>query len=143
MYSDSDPDDRDSNLDARLGGPAPSKNRYGMGDPKIELNSAYDRTVSFSDDDDEGDDDVGRPSPAARPTRPSPAASVTRPPNPVGKQSPPAAYARQRSPQPDDLDIGAGSGIASLFSLISKFHPEPVELSVHWKPFIPDLIPAI
>jgi intraflagellar transport protein 46 len=43
----------------------------------------------------------------------------------------------------DDADIGGGSGIASLFSLISKFHPEPVELSVHWKPFIPDLVPAI
>jgi intraflagellar transport protein 46 len=43
----------------------------------------------------------------------------------------------------EDVDIGGGSGIASLFSLISKFHPEPVELSVHWKPFIPDLVPAI
>ena len=49
---------------------------------------------------------------------------------------------RPGSNLPDD-DIAEGSDMASLFSLISKFQPEPVEISVHWKPFIPDLVPAI
>jgi intraflagellar transport protein 46 len=35
------------------------------------------------------------------------------------------------------------AGMASLFALIGKFRPEPVEIPVHWKPFIPDLVPAI
>ena len=33
--------------------------------------------------------------------------------------------------------------LASLFSLISNFTPEAVDITVHWKPFIPELIPAI
>jgi intraflagellar transport protein 46 len=35
------------------------------------------------------------------------------------------------------------SGEASLFALIAKFHPEAIDVPVHWKPFIPDLAPAI
>ena len=33
--------------------------------------------------------------------------------------------------------------LASLFALISNFEPNPEELHVHWKPFIPPLQPAI
>jgi hypothetical protein len=33
--------------------------------------------------------------------------------------------------------------MASLFALIGKFHPDRVQIPVHWKPFIPDLVPAI
>ncbi|OHS92871.1 intraflagellar transport protein [Tritrichomonas foetus] len=48
----------------------------------------------------------------------------------------------QNSDPGDDL-TGASSDMASLFMLISKFQPEPVEITVHWKPFIPELVPAI
>ncbi|OHT06844.1 hypothetical protein TRFO_25095 [Tritrichomonas foetus] len=41
----------------------------------------------------------------------------------------------------DDGDLTSDMG--SLFSLINKFQPEPVEISVHWKPFLPELVPAI
>jgi intraflagellar transport protein 46 len=33
--------------------------------------------------------------------------------------------------------------LASLFALIGKFRPDPVDIAVHWKPFVPDLAPAI
>jgi intraflagellar transport protein 46 len=97
--------------------------------------------VSFSDDE-EGDMDMADAHPP-RQTRPDPPASSTRAPKRTETESPPASYRRPRSPAHDDVDIAGGSGIASLFSLISRFRPEPVELSVHWKPFIPDLVPAI
>lgn len=54
-----------------------------------------------------------------------------------------SAFSQQRLNSPDDDNFGNGSDMASLFSLITNFQPEPVEISVHWKPFIPDLIPAI
>lgn len=53
------------------------------------------------------------------------------------------SYPQQPGSNLPDDDIAEGSDMASLFSLISKFQPEPVEISVHWKPFIPDLVPAI
>lgn len=44
-------------------------------------------------------------------------------------------------------DFGAGMGdnaeLDHLFGLISSFQPEPVDIQVHWKPFIPTLVPSI
>jgi intraflagellar transport protein 46 len=52
-------------------------------------------------------------------------------PTPPGFAAPPAA-------------ISAGSReLASLFSRISTFQPDPVDLSPHCKPFLPPLVPAI
>ncbi|OHT04646.1 hypothetical protein TRFO_27784 [Tritrichomonas foetus] len=48
-----------------------------------------------------------------------------------------------RSISPDVDYTGETTDMASLFSLISKFQPEPAEITVHWKSFLPDLIPAI
>jgi intraflagellar transport protein 46 len=45
------------------------------------------------------------------------------------------------SPPGDDLQ--PGPAMTAMFSLISEFHPEPIDIPVHWKPFIPDLMPAI
>jgi intraflagellar transport protein 46 len=33
--------------------------------------------------------------------------------------------------------------LAQLFSLISKFQPQPFEMAPHYKPFVPDLVPSI
>lgn len=40
-------------------------------------------------------------------------------------------------------DAGASTELASVFALITNFEPNMVELTVHWKPFIPPLTPAI
>jgi intraflagellar transport protein 46 len=42
----------------------------------------------------------------------------------------------------DDSVVGK-SGMPTLFSLIGKFQPEPGDISVHYKPFILDLITEI
>lgn len=64
----------------------------------------------------------------------------------------PILPARPRSPKgryssgnnsPREGPAPSESTLTAMFALISQFHPDPVDISVHWKPFIPDLIPAI
>ena len=63
--------------------------------------------------------------------------------------SPPMQYSSNFTSLGDNMhdDYGNNEGfsneLASLFSLISNFQPEPIDITVHWKPFIPELIPAI
>jgi intraflagellar transport protein 46 len=97
------------------------------------------------DDDNNGDFRIQPTKPGQRPTNPTTSGRPTLPKSPPGRSnfedvddSPPPRY----DSGGDDSLVGA-SGMASLFALIGKFHPEPVDISVHWKPFIPDLIPAI
>lgn len=49
------------------------------------------------------------------------------------------------SPRPGQTDTMATSSpeLAQLFSLITQFQPPPIEISPHFKPFLPDLVPAI
>jgi intraflagellar transport protein 46 len=146
MDSDSDDDVRDSSLNLPITGIGRSIGDAVRGGrtPQIEPNAQFDRQINMSSDDD-GDFDI-------RPTNPS---SGTKPQS-TAKPAP-AKAARPSAPPryDDDLDQGSSppgrgddpiagaSGMASLFALIGKFHPETVEIPVHWKPFIPDLVPAI
>jgi intraflagellar transport protein 46 len=47
------------------------------------------------------------------------------------------------SPRPGLVEPGQPLELTSLFNLISNFHPNPVDILVHWKPFILSPIPAI
>jgi intraflagellar transport protein 46 len=148
MYTDSDNDERDSSLSLPAGGigRGAAQGARGGHAPAIEPNSQFDRQIRMSSDDDDGDFDI---KPAAQAAAKRPAAAAAKP-APSGKAARPSAPPRYD----DDLDAGApagaaddaisgAAGMASLFALIGKFHPEPVEIPVHWKPFIPDLVPAI
>jgi intraflagellar transport protein 46 len=148
MYTDSDDDERDSSLNLPVGGMGRgiAQGVRGGHPPAIEPNSQFDRQIRMSSDDDDGDFDI-KPAGQTSAQRPSAAAAK---PSSSGKPARPSAPPRYD----DDLDAGApagpsedaiagSSGMASLFALIGKFHPEPVEIPVHWKPFIPDLVPAI
>ena len=55
----------------------------------------------------------------------------------------PASYDLATRRTSDFRDDGASAELASVFALITNFEPNPVELTVHWKPFIPPLTPAI
>lgn len=44
----------------------------------------------------------------------------------------------------DDIDTpGVSPECAEIFSIINNYQPNPVDLTVHWKGFLPDLKPAI
>ncbi|OHT10741.1 Intraflagellar transport protein 46 like protein [Tritrichomonas foetus] len=153
MYSDSD-NDRDASLDIQfdtnaLGSP---KSNGVPPNPNITPDSKYDRSFSFSDDDEQ--------LASSGQTPPRSSAKLTEEGTPVATGYGNSRYSSnyRDSYQPDtnsgdnyggnddyggENDYGASSEFASLFSLISNFQPEPVEISVHWKPFIPELIPAI
>jgi intraflagellar transport protein 46 len=61
---------------------------------------------------------------------------------PARPRSPKTHYAEgNTSPRGDDLK--AGPAMTAIFALVSDFHAEVVEIPVHWKPFIPNLMPAI
>ncbi|OHT10327.1 Intraflagellar transport protein 46 like protein [Tritrichomonas foetus] len=177
MFSDSD-GDRDSSLDRRysldFGNNDNTNTTSGATAPDITPNSQYDRSFSFSDDDD-GYQDVSQSPPrlVQPPQESTPIVGDSKYKsildkdndnddddddgyNNYGSYSPPTKTGYQTSSLiPDNLNIGnlnddddadipgASSELASLFSLIANFQPEPVDISVHWKPFIPELIPAI
>ena len=137
--SDSDGDARDSNLDMKLG----SNYQSVMGGPRIAANSQYDTTFNFSDDDDM---DINLPQQTSTPPKKTDPNKISPMKASYGDDTSSPFSPTQRTaydPDEDLLDGAAASEMASLFSLITKFQPEPVELNVHWKPFIPDLVPAI
>ena len=139
-FSDSDGDERDANLDMQFG----SSYQSVMGGPKIAANSQYDTTFNFSDDDD--DMDIKLPGQTEQPQRKVDPTKISPMKASYADQtnSPFSPDRRPGSDLDDDLmDNADASGMASLFALITKFQPEPVELNVHWKPFIPELVPAI
>lgn len=145
MYTDSDDDDRETGLDFQFGNHSP-----GYPAPDINPNSHYDQSFDLSDSSNDSDKytpGMGK-SPAVGSGAPA-AQSPSRKPrydeddddfglDNGGRYSPRA----NRSNTPDE-DFGEKSEMASLFGLIAKFQPEPVEISVHWKPFVPELVPAI
>lgn len=47
------------------------------------------------------------------------------------------------SPRPNDISASTTPELAQIFSLISKFKPAPLEMTSHFKPFLPELSPAI
>ena len=48
------------------------------------------------------------------------------------------------SPRPNATDASTSSPeLAQLFGLITSFQPQPIEITPHFKPFLPDLVPAI
>mgnify|MGYP001147653087 CR=1 FL=1 len=55
----------------------------------------------------------------------------------------------QFSPRPDNgfsagiSNVPTSPELAPLFAMISQFQPPPLEISPHYKPFLPDLIPSI
>ncbi|KAK8834630.1 Intraflagellar transport protein 46 [Tritrichomonas musculus] len=107
--------------------------------PNIQPNSQYDRSFAF---DSEGDDDIGSTEQSQPPRPKSPKSRYDYFANDVSLSQP--TPPRSNSPE-DDQDLGgdASPELSSLFSLITNFTPNPVEMTVHWKPFLPDLVPAI
>lgn len=139
-FSDSDGDERDQSLDVQLG----SNYQSVLGGPSIAPNSRYDTSFSFSDDDMDMDIDLDQQQARGRDKTPVPKKSSPRESRYNNADDSPAYRPRPESPAGQRLDdLADASGMASLFALITKFEPEPVELNVHWKPFIPDLVPAI
>ena len=143
MYSDSD-NDRDNSLDIKfdtniLGDPDMNG---AAGNPNITSDSKYDRSFNFSDDEDQLASSGQSP---PRGGDPKISASVSSRVDALTSNIPRGTYSDDDEGNygHDDNDYGVTSEMASLFSLISKFQPEPVEISVHWKPFIPELVPAI
>lgn len=137
----------------------------GFGGPTdaITANSPYDQTVTFSDDSSNGDanlknqlgSDFGRPS--------TPGDNDT---NGIGQFSGFGTFnhnfgggepfgdftfgnsANNYSPRPDTTPVAkdnftSAPELVQLFGLITQFQPPPVEITPHYKPFLPDLIPAI
>ncbi|OHT03502.1 Intraflagellar transport protein 46 [Tritrichomonas foetus] len=109
-------------------------------EPNIQPNSQYDRSFSFDSD---GNDSSGFPETSQPPRPKSPKSRYDYFANdvPLSQPTPP----RSNSPEDDYPDYGDGGSpeLSSLFSLISNFQPNPVEMTVHWKPFLPELVPAI
>ncbi|KAH0787349.1 hypothetical protein GPJ56_008860 [Histomonas meleagridis] len=145
MYSGSDDDD--GNFDQQFNSGSNYQSIMNQ-DYSIEPNSKYDRSFSFSDSDNSFPD-VNSP-------RQLPGANVR---SPMSSPEQPLSRQLEKSPSDyvntfkqtkkldasDDLaeSLGASSEMASIFSLISKFQPDSYEIPAHWKPFIPDLVPAI
>lgn len=113
-----------------------------LGNTSIAPNSRYDQSFSFDSDDamNGGDSDMDVP---PRPKSPR---------NRYDAYDEDSGYAgynaptppRANSPSYDQMgDMGAADDYTALFGLISSFTPNPVDLQVHWKPFLPDLVPAI
>jgi intraflagellar transport protein 46 len=69
-----------------------------------------------------------------------------RPPSPKSRYSdldPENEPPRRANSPRDRAWADSTADLTKLFSLVNAFIPEPVELQVHWKPFLPDLVPAI
>lgn len=156
MFSDSD-EGRDSTLDQRYGldfGDTNETNPPGNV-PNITPDSRFDRSFSFSDSDNNSFGEPGTPKTSSKVQAPEHSTPIAS--NSKFKSSNPAKSSNiassPRENRYDDLDandnydgindIPESSEFASLFNLITNFQPEPVDISVHWKPFIPDLVPAI
>lgn len=144
-FSDSDDDGRDASLDMQFGNYGSSyQTSNTRGGPNIASNSQYDRSFTFSDDD---DDDVGAPMQTT--------AMMSNPINrnigaPVRSSFSDDEDSGLAGYNPGTMDMGGDmdddltpAGMGALFSLITKFQPEPVDITVHWKPFIPELVPSI
>lgn len=99
----------------------------------ISPNSRYDQCMSFDSGDAlYGEDDDHGPS---RPVAPNERYNLDDDNDPLPGNN---GYAT------DIGDIGAESPeLASIFALVSSFQPNIVEAEVHWKPFLPELAPAI
>jgi intraflagellar transport protein 46 len=138
MYTDSD--DEGANVAGKAQVKSKQKQTPSV-QPAIDPSSQYDRVIQFSSGDEE-------PTPQKKPVKTDkkpmrtkkPGASVKNPArNDWESEGTPRAYA-----DVDDEDpVIQSSGMAALFALIGKFRPDPVDLSVHWRPFLPELTPAI
>jgi intraflagellar transport protein 46 len=139
MYTDSDDDGRGGDLESEE---KADKKQTPVIQPAIAPNSQYDRVIEFSSGDEEpepikktGKTKMERkPPPAKRPSAPARRSDIG------AWDALPGAAAVDSE---DDDPSVQSSGLASLFALIAKFQPEPVDLAVHWRPFLPDLAPAI
>lgn len=138
-FSDSDDEERDHSLDLQMG----SNYQSVMGGPAIAANSRYDTSFNFSDDE-EMDINLEPQGARGRDKTPVPKKASPGQTHHAELSDSPAYRVRPGSPAGDRIDdLPDAAGMASLFALITKFEPEPVELNVHWKPFIPELVPAI
>lgn len=152
MFSDSD-EGRDSTLDTRYGLDfGDSKNEVTpAGAPNIAPDSRFDQSFSFSDSDNAslGEANPKKPSNDVQaPAQSTPMVSSSKYQSNAAKSTNLASSPRQSRYDDNydldnDNDVPDGSEFASLFNLITNFQPEPVDISVHWKPFVPDLVPAI
>lgn len=153
MFSDSD-DGRDATLDKRYGFDYGDGNddKSPVGASNIKPDSKFDRSFSFSDGDNDSYVDTDQVPPrlqiseGATPVATEKKSVKASKPNPINSLN--SVPFPQTNAYDNDDDFGDDTGIesselASLFSLISNFQPEPVDITVHWKPFIPDLVPAI
>lgn len=108
-------------------------------------NSRHDQVISFSSGSDEGLDQPGAysPRPDLDPPKFVPPSTFT------NQRRPPSATAFDTKTKPytppdqDFIPAGSPPELAQIFTLISKFKPAPVELTSHFKPFLPELAPAI
>jgi intraflagellar transport protein 46 len=140
--SDSEDDERDPSLGSPAGGiPHQTVGPSHRGrSPPIEPDTHFDHEINLSSGDD-GDFDI-RPTHPSIGSKPSSAASKGARPSAPPRYDPDLDQGYGIPNRGDEPTVGA-SGMASLFALIGKFRPETVEIPVHWKPFIPDLVPAI
>lgn len=114
--SSGDSNDRDATLDMHF-----SDFAIGGASGERDPQNQYGQTGTFRDDDDDVPSYMSNPAPASRRDH--------RTSNHV-----PSSHM--------DDEIGP-PGMASLFALISQFEPRESEVTVHWKPFIPHMVPAI
>ena len=128
--------------DFGLGGQYDS-HQYGLGAgaPNISPNSKYDTTFTFDSDNaiNGGDLDLDMHVPE-RPRSPRNRYDMYD--DDMGYQFKSPTPPRANSPG-GTLPDPSSPELSSLFAIISNFEPNPVELTVHWKPFLPDLQVAI
>lgn len=153
MFSDSD-EGRDSTLDTRYGldfGDS-KKETTPANVPNITPDSRFDQSFSFSDSDNGSFVETkpkGKSNNVQAPSQSTPIVSDTKyqSNSNAAKASNLASSPRQNQYDEnyslDNDDMPDTSELASIFNLITNFQPEIVDLSVHWKPFVPDLVPAI
>lgn len=140
---------------------------------EIQPNSQYDQSIAFDDDIDSQGSDPAPYSPRPDPNEPVPDfrqfQSIGNPggnplsgfelnfnedrntgfgglSNPTFGTSSGGAGFNDFSPRPGPVDFGgpaASPELAQLFSLITKFQPPPLEMTAHFKPFLPELVPSI
>lgn len=164
MFSDSD-EGRDSTLDKKYGLDfGDSKNgSTPAGAPNITPDSRFDQSFSFSDSDKSSIGETNpkpNPKPQANnvqaPSQSTPMVSDTKYQSVLNSNAAKTtnlASSPRQGRYDDNYDLDNDddnlpdstetSEFSSLFNLITNFQPEPVDISVHWKPFVPDLIPAI
>ena len=111
---------------------------HGANQSNIQPNSRYDQSFSFDSGEDDGRQSPGQTQPP-RPKSPKSRYDYFANEVPLSQPTPP----RSNSPEDDQEMDDDSPELASLFSLITNFTPNPVEMTVHWKPFLPDLVPAI